>query len=60
MQQMIHILNPFAGSNTTVSVAEKVQRKWIAIDNFQDYLEGNMVRFILLNRRKLQVRIHFC
>lgn len=39
------VLDPFAGSNTTGSVAEKLQRKWIAIDNVEDYLKGSKFRF---------------
>jgi site-specific DNA-methyltransferase (cytosine-N4-specific) len=39
------VLDPFAGSNTTGSVAEKLQRRWIAIDNVRDYLEGSKFRF---------------
>lgn len=40
------VLDPFAGSNTTGSVAEKLSRKWIAIDNVKEYLEGSKYRFI--------------
>jgi site-specific DNA-methyltransferase (cytosine-N4-specific) len=40
------VLDPFAGSNTTGAVAEKLQRKWIAIDNVAEYLEGSKYRFI--------------
>ena len=39
------ILDPFAGSNTTGSVAEKLQRLWIAVDNVESYLEGSKYRF---------------
>ena len=39
------VLDPFAGSNTTGSVAEKLQRRWIAVDNVRDYLEGSKFRF---------------
>ena len=39
------ILDPFAGSNTTGSIAEKMQRKWIAIDRVEEYLEGSKYRF---------------
>lgn len=39
------VLDPFAGSNTTGSVAEKLERRWIAIDNVQEYLEGSKFRF---------------
>lgn len=39
------ILDPFAGSNTTGSVAEKLRRRWIAIENIGDYLETSKFRF---------------
>lgn len=39
------VLDPFAGSNTTGAVAEKLQRLWIAVDNTESYLEGSKYRF---------------
>lgn len=39
------VLDPFAGSNTTGSVAEKLQRFWMAVDNTESYLEGSKYRF---------------
>jgi DNA modification methylase len=39
------VLDPFAGSNTTGAVAEKLQRFWMAIDNTESYLEGSKYRF---------------
>lgn len=39
------VLDPFAGSNTTGSVAEKFERRWIAIDNVETYLETSKFRF---------------
>ena len=39
------VLDPFAGSNTTGSISEKLQRRWIAIDNVESYLEGSKFRF---------------
>lgn len=39
------VLDPFAGSNTTGAVAEKLQRRWIAIENVETYLEGSKFRF---------------
>jgi DNA modification methylase len=41
------ILDPFAGSNTTGAVAETLGRRWIAVDNVQEYLEGSKFRFDL-------------
>ena len=40
------VLDPFAGSNTTGAVAEQLQRRWIASDNVELYLEGSKFRFI--------------
>lgn len=39
------VLDPFAGSNTTGEAAEREERKWIAIENRQDYLEASNARF---------------
>jgi len=39
------VLDPFAGSNTTGAVAEKLQRRWIAIESVKAYLEASKFRF---------------
>lgn len=39
------VLDPFTGSNTTGSVAEKLQRRWIAIESVREYLEASKFRF---------------
>lgn len=39
------VLDPFAGSNTTGAVAEKLQRRWIAVENIEVYLEASKFRF---------------
>ena len=39
------VLDPFAGSNTTGAVAEKLQRRWIAIEHVEAYLEASKFRF---------------
>lgn len=39
------VLDPFAGSNTTGYAAEHLNRKWIAIEINQNYLEGSKIRF---------------
>lgn len=39
------VLDPFAGSNTTGAVSEKLQRRWIAIENVEAYLEASKFRF---------------
>ena len=39
------VLDPFAGSNTTGSVAERLQRKWLAFELSEEYLKGSKFRF---------------
>lgn len=39
------VLDPFAGSNTTGAVAELLQRRWLAFDKIQEYLEASKFRF---------------
>lgn len=39
------VLDPFAGSNTTGAVCEKLQRRWIALEENREYLEGSRLRF---------------
>ncbi len=39
------VLDPFAGSNTTGSVAEKLERRWIAVEVVESYLQGSKFRF---------------
>lgn len=39
------VLDPFAGSNVTGEAAERLGRKWIAIELAKDYLEGSKFRF---------------
>lgn len=39
------ILDPFAGSNTTGYVAEKLKRKWISIEVLKEYAEQSVIRF---------------
>jgi len=39
------VLDPFAGSNTTGSVAEELRRSWIAIDKNAEYVEDSALRF---------------
>jgi DNA modification methylase len=43
------VLDPFAGSNTTGAAAEKLGRRWLAIEANESYLEGSRGRFALLN-----------
>jgi site-specific DNA-methyltransferase (cytosine-N4-specific) len=39
------VLDPFAGSNTTGMVAEKLGRFWISADNVEEYVESSKYRF---------------
>lgn len=39
------VLDPFAGSNTTGAVAESLNRKWVAMELTQSYLDGSKFRF---------------
>lgn len=39
------VIDPFAGSCPTGEVAERLNRKWVCIDLFEDYLKGALGRF---------------
>ena len=39
------VVDPFAGSNTTGQVAEKLERKWSSIEINADYVAGSRLRF---------------
>ncbi len=39
------VVDPFAGSNVTGEVCERLKRRWIAIDIVEEYLEGSKFRF---------------
>lgn len=39
------ILDPFAGSNTTGYVAEKLERRWFATEINEEYALNSMIRF---------------
>lgn len=39
------VLDPFAGSNVTGEVAERLKRRWLAIELVEEYLEGSKFRF---------------
>ena len=54
------VMDPFAGSNTTGAVAERMNRKWLAVDRVEEYLEGSRFRFCrnrTLRRRSAMRRI---
>lgn len=39
------VVDPFAGSNVTGEVCERLKRRWISIDIVEEYLEGSKFRF---------------
>lgn len=39
------VLDPFAGSNMTGAVAEKLARQWIAVESEEIYIKGSIGRF---------------
>lgn len=39
------VLDPFAGSNTTGQVCERMRRRWIAVELNEEYLRGSLFRF---------------
>ena len=39
------VLDPFSGSNTTGSVAERLGRRWMAWDAMEEYVAGSSLRF---------------
>jgi len=42
------VLDPFAGSNTTGAAAERLGRRWVAIEPLAEYVEGSRGRFLPL------------
>jgi site-specific DNA-methyltransferase (cytosine-N4-specific) len=45
------VLDPFAGSNVTGAVAEKLKRRWLALETDSDYAQGSWGRFAGFNKR---------
>ena len=39
------VLDPFAGSNTTGHIAERLERRWLSIEINADYVAGSRLRF---------------
>ena len=39
------VLDPFAGSNTTGAVAQRLGRRWLAVEADLTYAESSQVRF---------------
>lgn len=50
------VLDPFAGSNTTGSCAEQLNRRWLSVEMDSTYVQGSKGRFegMLLNNRIVQ------
>jgi site-specific DNA-methyltransferase (cytosine-N4-specific) len=44
------VLDPFAGSNTTGSVAEELGRNWISVEAQADYVSGSRGRFEIFRK----------
>lgn len=59
------VVDPFAGSNTTGLVAEKLGRRWISIESNEEYCEDSKTRFFAeeeitanhVNGRALQLQL---
>jgi len=45
------VLDPFGGSNTTGSAAERLKRRWIAIEADENYIQGSRGRFSISQLR---------
>lgn len=39
------MLDPFAGSNVTGEVCDRLGRRWVAIELIEEYLKGSKFRF---------------
>jgi len=39
------VVDPFAGSNTTGATAEALERRWLAVDQVEEYLKASAFRF---------------
>lgn len=46
------VFDPFGGSNTTGSVAESLERRWIAVEADASYIEGSKGRFAVFNTKR--------
>jgi DNA modification methylase len=44
------VFDPFGGSNTTGSVAEDLNRRWISVEAERSYIEGSLGRFDLADK----------
>lgn len=52
------VLDPFAGSNVTGEAAERLGRKWIAIELAEEYLKGSRFRFEESGAPRRVKRVH--
>jgi DNA modification methylase len=52
------VLDPFAGSNTTGSVAEELKRAWIAVEADANYVKGSRGRFETFRTSPAQAMDH--
>lgn len=50
------VMDPFAGSNVTGEAAERLGRRWIAIEMSEEYLRGSRFRFATESKRPDGVR----
>lgn len=50
------VLDPFAGSNMTGYVAQKMNRRWLAFEIEEEYLEGSKFRFEEFTSKKNYVK----
>lgn len=47
------VVDPFAGSNITGEVAERLERHWLAFEMIEEYLEASKFRFPGLREQPL-------
>ncbi len=47
------VVDPFAGSNTTGAVAERLKRRWLAFEMEPNYVEASRLRFRLGSRGRI-------
>ncbi|WP_421894860.1 DNA-methyltransferase [Marinoscillum sp.] len=48
------VLDPFGGSNTTGSVSEELNRRWVSIEPNENYIMGSKGRFKCFNSAELE------
>jgi DNA modification methylase len=49
------VLDPFAGSNVTGAVAERLERRWLSVEINAEYVAGSQLRFEPARSGRLQV-----